>query len=262
MGNQSSVPTDVLRPQRPPISGQAGLQALQQAERADQYLTLIGQSSINRLARAATNYLPFPHSLKRAIPPADPMEPWPNGQVIWMQSSADDGLPHTRAPNYICIPVTMKDPKLLVSTLLHERVHVSQRLHPEAWRKVLAEAWNMTPWSGVLPADIQNRRRLNPDLLSVPLLLGRGNGSHLDSSNPHRNPNSLTLTQSGGTRRHTHFIVSHHQVGSHSLVLQMAKNTLLKWLLILFKQIHQTTQHTIFSSPDCSLYQHLKFEVI
>lgn len=174
MGNQSSVPTDVLRPQRPPLSGQAGLQALQQAERADQYLTLISQSSINRLARAATNYLPFPHSLKRGIPPADPMEPWPNGQVIWMQPSADDGLPHTRAPNYICIPVTMRDPKILASTLLHERVHVSQRLHPEAWRAILAEAWNMTPWSGLLPADIQSRRRLNPDLLSVPLFAWKG----------------------------------------------------------------------------------------
>ena len=174
MGNQSSVPTDVLRPQRPPISGQAGLQALQHAERADQYLTLISQSSINRLARSETNYLPFPHSLKRQIPPADPMEPWPNGQVIWMQPSADEGLPHTRAPNYICIPVTMKDPKILTSTLLHERVHVSQRLHPAAWQKILAETWSMTPWTGTLPADIQSRRRLNPDLLSVPLFAWKG----------------------------------------------------------------------------------------
>ncbi len=169
MGVQSSVPTDVLRPQRPPISGQAGLQALQQAERADQYLTLVSQSSANRLARASTNYLPFPHSLKRAIPPANPLEPWPNGQVIWMQPSADDGLPHTRAPNYICLPVTLKGPEL-ESTLRHERVHVSQRLHPEAWHRLL-EVWDMKPWTGTLPVDIQVRRRLNPDLLGVPLFI-------------------------------------------------------------------------------------------
>lgn len=173
MGHTTSVPVDPLRPNRPPLSGQAGLQALQQAERADQYRTLVEQSSLNRIARADQNYLPAVHSNQRPIPLADPHEPWPGGQVVWMDNSADGGLPHTRAPNYICIPNNFPQSQL-ASTLLHERVHVSQRLHGRAWQTIFKEAWAMTPWSGDLPADIQSRRRLNPDLLGTPLYAWKG----------------------------------------------------------------------------------------
>jgi hypothetical protein len=52
--------------------------------------------------------------------------------------------------------------------MLHERVHVSQRLHGAAWEKLFSETWNMKPWSGSLPSDIESRRRINPDLLGFP----------------------------------------------------------------------------------------------
>ena len=63
------------------------------------------------------------------------------------------------------------DESALANTLLHERVHVSQRLHPKAWEKILAAAWQMTPWVGNLPDNIRTRRRINPDLTPGPLFI-------------------------------------------------------------------------------------------
>jgi hypothetical protein len=162
--------TNPLRPNRPPVSGQAGLQALAFAESIDGYVGLVEQSAINRLARAGQTYMPWPHSINREVPNASPSDPWPSGQVVWMDPSADSGLPHTRAPNYICISKDFPEASF-ANTLLHERVHVSQRLHPSAWEKLLADTWDMKPWYGFLPTDIQARRRINPDLLLAPLYI-------------------------------------------------------------------------------------------
>lgn len=166
MGNTYSG-FDPLRPQRPPIAGQSGLQALFRAEQIDNYRQRVNESTINRAARAGQDYLPSAHSIQRSIPVANPAEPWPNGLVVWMDPSADAGLPHTRAPNLICISRDFPESDL-ANTLLHERVHVSQRLHPAAWKSILSEAWSFEPWSGTLPADVESRRRINPDLLGSP----------------------------------------------------------------------------------------------
>lgn len=155
---------DPLRPERPPLTSGEGLQALQLAESIDRYQNRISNSNINRMARMKQPYLPSLLTVKRKIPTADSSKPWPNGQIIWMEPDADSGLPHTRPPYYICI--SRKFPEnLLSTTLLHERIHVSQRLHPKEWNKILEEAWSMKPWKGQLPSDIDMRRRLNPDLL-------------------------------------------------------------------------------------------------
>ena len=156
-----------LRPERPPLTGDEALQALWRAEQLDEYRRKVMASKPNMLARVGQTYMPLPHSIKREVPPADPNKPWPNGQVIWMDPSADEGLPHTRAPHYICLSSTHPE-SALSKTLLHERVHVSQRLHPKAWETLLKDAWKMTPWMGSLPDDIQRRRRINPDLCPAP----------------------------------------------------------------------------------------------
>lgn len=158
---------DPLRPQRPPIMGSQALQALFRAEAYDQYRTQIEKSPANKKSRISQVYMPSVHTVKKQIPPADPKKPWPNGQVVWMEPTADLGLPHTRPPMYICLSRTIQDSELS-STLLHERVHISQRLHPKEWISCV-EAWSMTPWSGTLPDKIQEQRRLNPDLLMAPL---------------------------------------------------------------------------------------------
>jgi hypothetical protein len=164
---------DPLRPPRPPISGSSGLQALFRAEALDNYRQQVDASNLNRISRKDQAYLPSVHSIQKDVPDADMNEPWPNGQVVWMESTADSGLPHTRPPNLICLPRTIGDAEFQ-KTLLHERVHISQRLHPDAWKKIFAETWDFQQWSGNLPADIQQRRRLNPDTLLFPFFIWRG----------------------------------------------------------------------------------------
>lgn len=167
MGNRLSGFENPLRPQRPPIAGQSGLNALYKAERIDGYRQQVDQSPLNRLARSGQDYLPSAYSVERVIPDADLAEPWPSGQVVWMDPTADAGLPHTRAPNLICISRDFPAADLK-TTILHERVHVSQKLHPNAWRNLFDEPWNFKPWSGKLPAELDHRRRINPDLLGIP----------------------------------------------------------------------------------------------
>lgn len=156
-----------LRPERPPLTGNEALQALWRADQLDEYRRRVMASTTNMLARVGQTYMPVPHSTTRTVPGADPDQPWPNGQVIWMDSSADGGLPHTRAPNYICLSVSHPD-AALAKTLLHERIHVSQRLHPKEWEALLKDVWDMKPWVGAIPADIEKRRRINPDLCPAP----------------------------------------------------------------------------------------------
>jgi hypothetical protein len=159
-----------LRPMRPPISGDEGLQALFRAEQIDQYQQRVKESPINIKARVGQTYMPTPFSIKRGVPPANPRDPWPNGQVIWMSESADAGLPHTRAPNYICMSIAFPEAQL-ASTLLHERIHISQRLHPKAWVDLMADAWAMKPWYGDIPDKLRKALRVNPDLVNAPTFI-------------------------------------------------------------------------------------------
>jgi hypothetical protein len=170
MGNTISGFENPLRPQRPPIAGQSGLQALFRAEQIDNYRKLVEESSINRLARLGQDYLPSRSSIGRTVPDADPAEPWPSGQVVWMDPTADAGLPHTRAPNLICISRDFPEADFK-TTILHERIHVSQRIHPNAWKDIFSDVWSFKPWVGQFPADIEARRRINPDLLGAPFFI-------------------------------------------------------------------------------------------
>ena len=117
--------------------------------------------------------MPSPQTVKKQIPAADLAEPWPNGQVIWMEPSADAGLPHTRPPYYICLSRNIQDSELN-RTMLHERVHISQRLHSEAWKQLMEDVWDMRVWNGNFPTDIQHLQRLNPDLLLAPKFAWKG----------------------------------------------------------------------------------------
>jgi hypothetical protein len=161
---------DPLRPERPPLFGSQGLQALNLAEEVDGYRKALSNSKINTTARIGNKYMPARYGLYMGVPGANLSEPWPNGQVIWMDPTADSGLPHTRAPNFICLPYNI-DLKILPSTLLHERIHISQRLYPNEWNKLLEEVWDMKPWIGTLPSKIEERRRINPDLYNAPLFI-------------------------------------------------------------------------------------------
>jgi len=154
----------VTNPEKPPLIGNSALRALYRAEAIDNYRNQVETSLSNRIARETAKYLPSLYTVQKNISPS---ETWPNGQVIWMDPESDNGLPHTRPPDYICLPSTIPD-NILNKTLIHERVHVSQRLNPTVWKSAM-EKWSMTPWSGKIPDDIFQSRRLNPDLLLSPI---------------------------------------------------------------------------------------------
>lgn len=189
--SEAEQPTKNLR--RPPLCCGGGVQALAWAERLDGYEAAVAESPVNVMARQGQLYQPaglYPAAVdptgfeykevvltgKEVVPLEEPSSPWPNGQVIFMNPSADGGLPHTRPPFYICIPAGMdlSEPTGR-QTLTHERIHVSQRLHEEAWTAAYEKAWN---WKVVskptLPKPYAGRVRINPDTHNAPTYAWQG----------------------------------------------------------------------------------------
>ena len=182
--SEATQPT--IKLPRPPLCCGAGVQALAWAERLDGYLAAVEESPLNKKAREEQTYQPaglYPTSVDPTgfeykesvltgmeVVPLDVSGPWPNGQVIFMNPTADAGLPHTRPPYYICIPAGMDltTPAGRV-TLTHERIHVSQRLHEAAWTELYQKVWK---WGVVTPPELPKqylkRLRLNPDTYSAP----------------------------------------------------------------------------------------------
>lgn len=166
--------TESKKVERPPLCCGGGAQALNWAERLDGYLAAVEESSLNKKARIGTSYQAVEFSQEGRTVPVDSQ--WPNGQIIWMNQTADAGLPHTRPPYYICLPtsidLTSEEGK---TTLQHERIHVSQRLYEAEWKKIYAEAWNFVPiLPPELPEKVTRRIRINPDTCLAPLYAYKG----------------------------------------------------------------------------------------
>ena len=135
---------------------------LDEADRLDGYVSACRACPINSEARSLCQYVPWnDQSLARRAEAFDFVK-GVGAKVIILTPSAEGGMPHTRAPNIICLPAYFPDSKL-EETLKHELVHISQRQNPEQWRKkALAEGW--TPVSEAqIPANWLERCRLNPD---------------------------------------------------------------------------------------------------
>lgn len=179
---------DPLRPDPPPLAGHEADICLRIAERIDGYRTKVAFSRVNTLARANQVYMGETNRVLTEISSAKPEEgPWWSGQVLWMNPSADGGLPHTRPPGYICLPSGLSG-KMLTKTLLHERVHLHQRRYPELWNAFIYNSWTMDVWKGELPNKIESSRRLNPDLLPYPFFIWKNRWVSLavykDTTNP------------------------------------------------------------------------------
>lgn len=85
-------------------------------------------------------------------------------QICWMHPSAEAGMPHTRAPNLVCLPQYW-NPTQLHSTLLHEAIHVDQRQRPLEWvRWCVANGWTLVDESEI-PERWRKRCRMNPDTM-------------------------------------------------------------------------------------------------
>jgi hypothetical protein len=208
MGAVASKPVregfDPNRPNPNPLGGRQAEECLFAAEQIDGYRTAIRNSPINTKARAHQKYVAADIVNK---PIADAIAPWWSGQVLWLDPTADGGLPHTRPPGYICLPANIPIGSLS-TTLLHERVHLHQRRYPELWIKFVGDNWSMTPWFGKLPREIESARRINPDLMEntfftwngvwVPVCLYNdvGNPSLSQASTNWYNVNLKTTTRS------------------------------------------------------------------
>jgi hypothetical protein len=151
-----------------PLSGHEGDNCLFIADKIDGYREQTKNSPINFKARLGQTYAAAQAYASLEIKPAN--DPWISGQVIWMNPTADGGLPHTRPPGYICLPVNISASSLSI-TLLHERIHLHQRLFPSRWIDFVEKNWFMKVWNSTLPSNIEKNRRINPDLLANPFFI-------------------------------------------------------------------------------------------
>jgi hypothetical protein len=129
---------------------------LDEADKLDGYVSACRECPINSAARSLCQYVPWnDQSLGKRYPVK-------GCHVVILTPSAEGGMPHTRAPNIICLPAYFPESRIQ-ETLEHELVHIDQRQNPDKWRKrALAEGW--TPvLEGDLPAEWVKRCRLNPD---------------------------------------------------------------------------------------------------
>lgn len=145
------------------------------AEQIDHYRAACAASPVNRAARIGQDY-----ELDSISPQATHFLQGVAGQfpllntaeIAILNSSADGGLPHTRPPNLIClprngIPNSSATPEFK-ETLLHEGVHIHQRLYPDLW----ATSMRKSGWRPVdpsrIPEEFAKRVRINPDTLLCP----------------------------------------------------------------------------------------------
>ena len=114
---------------------------LEQAEAGDSYRRSCANSFLNDKARAGQGYelsslsADAERSLRNAI---DTIPIYSICEIAILNGKADNGFPHTRPKNLVCIPDSLcsntpATPKFM-ETLIHEAIHVHQRLNKDAWQ--------------------------------------------------------------------------------------------------------------------------------
>ncbi len=146
---------------------------LQIAEAVDHYRALCAKSPSNRAARAGQLYeldTISPAATLFLQKTASKLPLLADAEIVILNSSADGGLPHTRPPNFICLPANgipetaIPSPEFL-ETLLHEGVHIHQRLHPDLWSQSMRRAGWRPVKTEAIPPEFTSRVRLNPDTI-------------------------------------------------------------------------------------------------
>lgn len=139
---------------------------LEQADLLDNYRTACQRDVLNARARRSCDYVPW-HDQSEAYQIQKTIGS--QTHVIIMNPSADGGLPHTRAPNVICIPAYFPKERLS-ETLHHEMIHIHQRQNPDIWKeRLVEEGWApVSEWDAVrkIPREHLQRVRLNPDTIA------------------------------------------------------------------------------------------------
>jgi len=84
--------------------------------------------------------------------------------IIQLHPSAENGFPHTRPNNIICIPSNARFPSL-EGTIFHELVHIHQRNNLELWIQFLHnEKWFEVD-ENLIPERWKEKIRYNPDTI-------------------------------------------------------------------------------------------------
>jgi hypothetical protein len=144
------------------------MELLAKAEQIDRYRTTCNRSELNRLARSKHIYSVFSNESPEPLQQiADTMDLTRGSKIVILHPSADNGYPHTRPGNLICMPAGFSlynAPK----TLLHEACHLHQRAHESKWVGYsVKEGW----WpidAGQIPERWRARCRINPDTMAIP----------------------------------------------------------------------------------------------
>ena len=118
---------------------------------------------MDAISEAATNFL---QKAAGSIPLLG------GSEIVILNSEADNGFPHTRPPNLICIPASLckesEATKQFRITLAHEAIHVHQRKRPDLWENFCAaEGWTWIP-TATIPSELRERARINPDTMGRP----------------------------------------------------------------------------------------------
>lgn len=135
--------------------------ALANANRMDEFRDTLFLDEINLRARSDCDYTAMDGpDLVLDIPALKQ-----DTVICWMSPSAEAGMPHTRAPNIICMPLYWKQGSIL-ETVQHELVHIDQRLRPERWVKwAVKEGWTLVD-KDEIPERWLRQCRLNPDTMA------------------------------------------------------------------------------------------------
>ncbi len=144
------------------------------AEAADGYRAACAASAANRQARIGQTYELATISPATTLFLQEAVAKFPildAAEIAILNSSADGGLPHTRPRALICLPASGIPPSLtpeFQETLLHEGVHIHQRLHPPLWSQAVRRAgWRPVPREQI-PPEFAERLRINPDTMAEP----------------------------------------------------------------------------------------------
>jgi hypothetical protein len=148
---------------------------LEIAEAADSYRMKCSQSFLNQKARELQDYELSSISkyaqmyLEKAI---NTIPLYDVCQIAILNDNADNGFPHTRPNNIVCLPASIcidepATPKF-IETLIHEAIHVHQRLNKELWLKSLKRVKWTPVNSDLIPDEFKQRMRLNPDTILEP----------------------------------------------------------------------------------------------
>lgn len=153
---------------------------LHMAETFDRYIQACTTSSLNMVSRRKYRYYPssdyekdmdfIENRLNTMVKSINPhLRKLIRNQpviVIPMEETAENGMPHTRFTNIICIPYSrLKSSHRLFETFEHELWHIHQKRNPLQWNTFFTQRWNFKQWNGPLPLKLQDKVRMNPDTL-------------------------------------------------------------------------------------------------